>query len=179
MKLLVVSGSARRDSLNSQLARLVAQLRPADTVTVVTDLTDLPYYNADLEAAGTPPAVVELRAAVYAADAIVIVTPEYNGTVPGMLGNAIDWLSRPPRHSVLRAKPALVLYASPGRRGGTRGAARLREVLERIGANVFPDGLSVAAADQQLGASPDPLLVADLVLLLGSTLDRQLARVAA
>ena len=69
------------------------RLRPIDTVTVRNDLARLPYYDADLEALGDPAAVTDLRQAVAVADLVVVVTPEYNGTVPGLLGNAIDWLS--------------------------------------------------------------------------------------
>jgi len=172
MIILVISGSSRHGSLNTRLARLVAGIRPADAVTVVNDLTPLPFYDADLEAAGTPAAVVDLRAAVMAADLVIVVTPEYNGTVPGLLGNAVDWLSRPPQHSVLRDKSLLVLSASPTPYGGTRAAEHLRGVLARIGATVDPAGLSVAAAHQRLGsAGPDPQLLADLADLLATTLD--------
>ncbi len=172
MKILVISGSSRRGSLNSRLARLVAVVRPADEVTILTDLTGLPFYDGDLEAAGTPAAVADLRNAVTAADLLVLVTPEYNGTVPGLLGNAIDWLSRPPRQSVLRGKPVLVLSASPTRHGGIRAAEHLRGVLSRIGAIVQPAGLSVAVAHQRLGQpEADPKVVADLADLLAATLD--------
>jgi NADPH-dependent FMN reductase len=77
-----VSGSTRRSPLNTRLAHLVGDLRPGDLVAVVTNLDRLPFYNADVEAVGTPPAVAQLRSAVAAADGVVIVTPEYNGTVP-------------------------------------------------------------------------------------------------
>ncbi len=172
MNIVVISGSSRRGSLNTRLARLVAELRPADVVTVIAHLARLPFYDADLEAEGTPKAVADLRTAVSAADAVVVVTPEYNGTVPGLLGNAVDWLSRPPRQSVLQGKPLLVLSASPTRYGGTWAAEHLRAVLARIGATVLPAGLSVAAAHQRLGsAEPDPQVVADLTHLLTETLD--------
>jgi chromate reductase len=172
MSVLVISGSSRRGSLNSRLARLVADLRPADAVTVVTNLTRLPFYDGDLEAAGTPASVADLRDAVGSADVVVVVTPEYNGTVPGLLCNAVDWLSRPAHQSVLRDKPLLVLSASPTPFGGARAAEHLRGVLTRIGASVFPVGLSVAAAHQRLDpAEPDSQMVADLVDLLAGTLD--------
>lgn len=167
MNILAISGSSRRGSLNTRLVRLVAELRPADVVTVVTDLATLPFYDADLESCGTPTAVADLRAAVTAADFVVVATPEYNGSVPGVLGNAVEWLSRPPQQSVLRAKPVLVVSASPGRYGGSRAAEHLRAVLTRVGAAVSPAGLSIAAAHQRLGAAePDPQLVADLHDLL-------------
>jgi chromate reductase, NAD(P)H dehydrogenase (quinone) len=119
VNVLVVSGSSRRESLNTRLARLVAALRPDDATRVVSDLTRLPFYDADVEAAGTPEPVSELRTAVRAADLLVLVTPEYNGSVPGLLANAIDWLSRPHRDAALRGTSVLVLSPS----GGTRPAA--------------------------------------------------------
>lgn len=129
-------------------------------------------YDGDVESAGTPAAVVELRQAVAAADVVVFVTPEYNGTIPGMLGNSIDWLSRPAGQSVLEGKTVLVLSASPTRFGGARAAQHLREVLSRIGADVLRAGISVPLAHQRLAATDvDPDLVAELTTLLSDTLD--------
>ncbi len=105
MKILVIAGSARRGSLNTRLAQVVAAVRPEDTVTLMNDLDRVPFYNGDVEAAGVPAAVRELREAVAEADALVMVTPEYNGTVPGMLGNAVDWLSRPRASPCYRESP--------------------------------------------------------------------------
>lgn len=172
MNILVISGSSRLGSLNTRLARLVSEIRPTDAVTVFNDLTTLPFYDADLEAAGTPAAVGELRAEVMAADLVIVATPEYNGTVPGLLGNAVDWLSRPTHQSALTEKALLVLSASPTPYGGTRAAEHLRSVLARIGAKVHPAGLSVATAHQRLNsAGPDPQLLVDLAELLATTLD--------
>ena len=162
-----------------RLARLVTELRRCDDVRVVADLDRLPFYDGDVEAAGTPGAVRELRAAVIAADAIVVVTPEYNGTVPGVLGNAVDWLSRPARLSVLKGKPVLVLSASPGRFGAVRAADHLRAVLARIGADVWPTGLSIAAAHTRFGAAAEPALRAELAAVLDTALERTAAADAA
>jgi chromate reductase len=171
MDLLVISGSTRRGSFNTRLARLVGEVRPGDTVTVVSDLAALPFYDADIEAIGIPSSVTALRGAVGAADLVVLVTPEYNGTVPGLLANAVDWLSRPHGESVLQGKPVLVLSASPSRFGAVRAANHLRTVLERIGAEVLPAGLSVSAAHQRLGEPVDPGVMAQLADLLGSVRD--------
>ena len=172
MNVLVISGSSRRGSLNTRLARMVAELRPADAVDVVTELTRLPFYDADTEAAGAPGPVAELRTAVQAADLLVLITPEYNGSVPGLLANALDWLSRPHRESVLYGKPVLVLSASPSPSGGARAATQLRAVLTRIGALVLDGGLSVPAAHIRLTAEHiDPQLVADLTRVLTDALD--------
>jgi len=171
-RLLVISGSSRAGSLNTRLAHLVVRLRPADKVHVVSDLSGLPFYDADLEADGVPRPVAELRTAVQAVDLLVLVTPEYNGTVPGLLANAVDWLSRPQRGSVLHRKPVLVLSASPSPSGGARAAGQLRAVLTRIGADVLAAGLSVPAAHARLGPpDPDPQTVADLSRLLDDALD--------
>lgn len=161
MKLLVVSGSTRQGSLNTRLARLVATLRPSDDVEVVSNLADLPFYDADAEAIGWPAAVAELREAAAGAEAVVIVTPEYNGTVPGVLSNALDWLSRPAGDSVLRDKVVQVHSASPGRNGGASAATQLRGVLARIGAVVLEGGLSVSSAHLSLSdGDADPATVA-------------------
>ena len=160
------SPAPRAATHSTRLARLVAELRPADAVTVVADLARLPFYDADVESAGITAAVAQLRAATTAAALVVLVTPEYNGTVPGILGNAVDWLSRPPGQPALRGKPVLVLCASPTRYGGARAAEHLRAVLTR-GATVLPAGLSVPTAHQRLCADePDAQVLADLTELL-------------
>ncbi len=171
MHLLVISGSTRRGSFNTRLARLVRDLRPQDRVTVVSDLTVLPFYDADVEALGVPGVVASLRRAVAQADAVVVVTPEYNGTVPGVLANAVDWLSRPHGQSVLEGKPVVVLSASPNRYGGVRAAEHLRAVLRRIGALVAPQGMSVSAAQQRLGEPVDPEVVDQVAAVLSEALD--------
>ena len=170
MRILVVAGSSRRRSLNHRLARMVVDVRTADDVELVRGLDLLPFYDADLEAAGTPAPVERLRDAVHAADLLVMVTPEYNGTVPGLLANAVDWLSRPHRASALGGKPALVLSASPTPAGGANAAAPLRAVLARAGSDVIPTGLSVAVAHTRLTADTvDPQLFAALDALLAET----------
>ncbi len=171
MNVLVISGSTRRESFNARLARLVRDLRPQDDVILVSNLSALPFYNADVEAIGWPEDVAGLRSAVEAADVVVLVTPEYNGTVPGVLANAVDWLSRPAHHSVLRGKPVLVLSASPSGYGGVRAAGHLREVLRRIGAEVADVGLSVPRADQRLTDPVDPEVVDQLAGVLVEVLD--------
>lgn len=173
MKVLLITGSARRESLNTRLAQVVAAVRPEDTVTLMNGLDRLPFYNGDVEAAGDPAAVQELRAAVAEADALVVVTPEYNGTVPGMLGNAVDWLSRPPGESVLQRKPVVVLSASPSRYGGIRAAEHLRTVLSYIGADVAPVGVSVPGAHRRfVGGVADRELAAEVAQVLAKALDR-------
>jgi chromate reductase, NAD(P)H dehydrogenase (quinone) len=168
MDVLVISGSTRRGSFNTRLARLVREVGPDDHVAVVSDLAALPFYDADVEEMGIPAAVATLRGCVAAADVVVFVTPEYNGTVPGVLANAVDWLSRPHGRSVLQGKPVLVLSASPSRFGAVRAADHLRTVLHRIGAEILPAGLSVAAAHRRLAEPVDPEVVVQLADALGS-----------
>jgi chromate reductase len=96
---------------------------------VIHELNGIPLYNDDIEAAGAPPSVVQLRDAVRRSDALLIATPEYNHGVPGVLKNTIDWLSRPPRDNALNGKVAALIGASLGMTGTARGQAQLRQAL--------------------------------------------------
>ena len=153
MKILAVSGSARRGSFNTALAHRITDIRTQDQVVVRSDLDRLPFFNADLESTRIHPEVAELREAVEECALLVLVTPEYNGTTPGLMMNAVEWLSRPHGTAVLIGKPVLVISASPSRGGGRRSAQHLREVLQRIGAQVCDSGMSVAEAHHEF-ASP-------------------------
>lgn len=116
---LVLVGSLRAASVNRQIAELAAVVA-ADGVDVVIypDLGELPFYNEDLDTDDPPAAVAALRDAAAGADAALVVTPEYNGTIPGVLKNAIDWLSRPFGNGALKGKPLAVIGAAAGRYGG-------------------------------------------------------------
>lgn len=177
MKILALSGSTRSGSLSTALGRLVVDVRATDEVRLVTWLGAVPFYDGDLEARTTPPPVAELRSAVAGSDVLVLVTPEYNGSVPGVLKNAVDWLSRPHRASVLEGKPTLVLSASPSPFGGVRAAEHLRAVLGYAGASPIPDGLSLARAHERFAddGSADEQLRAELRDLLHRALDGALA----
>jgi NAD(P)H-dependent FMN reductase len=100
-------------------------------------LEDLPFYNEDLDTPKPPPAVAALRAAAAAADAALVVTPEYNGTIPGVLKNAIDWLSRPFGASALQGKPLAVIGAALGRYGGAWAHAETRKSFGIAGPRVL------------------------------------------
>ena len=163
MNVLVITGSARQDS---HTRRLGAQLAAAAGGVLAPRLTELPFFNQDTE--DTPPAAVErLRAQVAAAETVVFVTPEYNGTIPGLLGNAIDWLSRPYAGgpSVLRGKPVVAVAASPGGVGGVRALVSLRTVLGNAGADVLDVTLSVPEVHVRLD---DASLDAELIALLSA-----------
>jgi chromate reductase len=123
------AGSLRRSSYNRALLHAAAELAAPRLHVVVHDLSPIPLYNADVEAAGAPSAVMELRTAVRQADALLIATPEYNHGVPGVLKNTIDWLSRPPRDSALNGKVAAIMGASPGMTGTARSQTQLRQAF--------------------------------------------------
>ena len=124
-----LAGSLRRGSYNRALLRAATELAPPALHLVIQELDGIPLYNGDIEAAGAPEGVVQLRDVIRKADGLLIATPEYNYGVPGVLKNAIDWLSRPPRDSVLNGKVAAVMGASQGATGTARGQLQLRQAF--------------------------------------------------
>lgn len=119
-RVLVLVGSLRADSLNRKLAQTLLDQSPAGVELILAeDLDRLPFYNEDLDGPQAPEPVRELRAAVAAADRLLVVTPEYNGSMPAVLKNAIDWLSRPRLAGALQGKPIAVVGATPTPYGGT------------------------------------------------------------
>ena len=118
-KVLVLLGSLRAGSINRQLAELAVESAPEGVSLQLFDrLGELPFYNEDLDNDDVAEPVVALRAAAADADAALVVTPEYNGSIPGVLKNAIDWLSRPFGNGALKGKPAAVIGGSFGQYGG-------------------------------------------------------------
>jgi chromate reductase len=155
VRFLVFSGSLREESYNSALARLAAVAIEANDGEV--DLAsmrefDAPSYDADVQnSAGFPAGAEELRRRLEAADAFVIASPEYNFSIPGVLKNAIDWVSRfspQPFHE----RHGLLMSASPSMAGGNRGLWALRVPLEHLGSRVFPDMFSLAQAHKAFDA---------------------------
>jgi chromate reductase, NAD(P)H dehydrogenase (quinone) len=161
MRVLGISGSLRRGSLNSALLRAAAERLPAGAELVEFErLGEVPPYDEDIELEGTPAVVEELRQAVRDADAVLIATPEYNHSIPGQLKNALDWVSRPAGRSALNGKPAAVIGASTGMFGAVWAQAELRKVLGAMGGRVVETDLPVGhAAELQSGdrlkLSPD------------------------
>jgi chromate reductase len=161
MRVLGISGSLRRDSYNHALLREATERLPAGTELVEFEhLQEIPPYDADLEALETPPAVADLRRAMRAADAVLIATPEYNHSIPGVLKNALDWASRPAGQSALTGKPAAVVGASTGIFGAVWAQAETRKVLGALGGRVVEAELPVARAaelvrDGRLELSPE------------------------
>jgi chromate reductase, NAD(P)H dehydrogenase (quinone) len=148
MKILGIAGSLRADSHNVRLLRAAAEtLPPGVTLELWDGLRDVPLYDEDVDKAGTPDGVAALREAIADADAILISTPEYNASIPGVLKNALDWASRPYATNVLRGKPAAVVGASTGLFGAVWAQAETRKVLKTIGAHVLEDELPLGLAD--------------------------------
>lgn len=134
---LALVGSLRTASINRQLAELAAQSAPDGVTVVVYDgLGDLPFYNEDIDTADAPAAVSALRAAAAGADAALVVTPEYNGSIPGVLKNAIDWLSRPWGDGAFKDKPLAVIGTALGRYGGAWAHDETRKSFGIAGARV-------------------------------------------
>jgi chromate reductase len=127
-RILGFAGSLRKGSYNRALLRAAAELLPPDTELETFNLDGIPGFNADLE--NTPPdAVKDFKAKIRAADAVLIATPEYNYSVPGVLKNVIDWASRPSGDSVWPGKPLAVMSASTGMLGGSRAQYHLRQTF--------------------------------------------------
>jgi NAD(P)H-dependent FMN reductase len=119
IKVLVLLGSLRAASVNRQLAELAVECAPDGVGLGLFDrLGELPFYNEDIDTEDVPEPVTALREAAAEADAALVVTPEYNGSIPGVLKNAIDWLSRPYGDGALKDKPLAVVGASLGQYGG-------------------------------------------------------------
>ena len=121
LRVIAIAGSLRRMSYNRALLCAAQQLAPPSLRIDIEELDDVPMFNADLDAGSPPEGVAGLRQALLAADGLLLVTPEYNHGVPGVMKNAIDWLSQPLRQSVLHGKPTALMGASTGpRRHGPR-----------------------------------------------------------
>ncbi len=134
--ILGISGSLRKKSYNTGALRAAQQLLPDGATMEIFDLAGIPLYNDDVREAGYPAYVAEFRAKIAAADAVLIVTPEYNYSVPGVLKNAIDWASRPPSQP-FEKKPVAIMGASPGVIGTARAQYHLRQSFVFLNACVL------------------------------------------
>jgi chromate reductase len=147
MKILGISGSLRKASHNRRLLQVAAtELPEGATFELYAGLGDIPPYLEEEEGETPPESVAALRATVGAADAVLLATPEYNGSIPGQLKNALDWASRPFPDNSLRGKPVAVIGASTGLFGAVWAQAELRKVLTTIGAKVVDAELPVGQA---------------------------------
>ncbi|MCX7672805.1 MAG: NAD(P)H-dependent oxidoreductase [Thiobacillaceae bacterium] len=184
VKLLVFAGSLRRDSYNKRLARAAARAAEAAGAQVsYIELNDypMPIYDGDLEATEGPPLnAFRLQELIAEQQGLIVASPEYNHSIPALLKNTLDWVSRTPRvrgANPFAGKPALILSASPGDLGGIQGQDHLRRVLTTVGALVLPQTLGLPRADAAFDAEGrlrEPELQERLDRLV-----RQLVRVAA
>lgn len=167
LDVLAICGSLRKGSFNRMAMKAAMALAPADMRIGEGVIADLPLYNEDLRTDGEPAAVTRLKDQVRAADALLFVTPEYNYSVPGVLKNAIDWVSRPPDKSPFDGKPVAIMGASAGMMGTVRSQQHLRQtcmalnmlavnkpevLIAQAGSKFGPDGaLTDAATAQHVG----------------------------
>lgn len=152
-RIVAFAGSLRRRSFNRALIAAAAEVAPLSVTLESVEIGALPFYDADLEAEGDPPAVAGFKAALAGADGVLIATPEYNDGIPGVLTNALDWGSRLPGRSPLAGKPTMVMGASPSQVGTARAQLHLRQVLGHVQARVLPPPeLLVARAHQRFDA---------------------------
>jgi chromate reductase len=164
VKILAISGSLRAGSYNTALARAASELAPVGVEIEVYDgLGLIPHYDEDLDqdSVETPASVAELRRRVDEADAVLFVTPEYNGSTTGVLKNAIDWVSARHRGSWLRNKTAAVAGATTGEYGAIWAQQDLRRILGIAGARVVPDDFPLPRAYEafdESGALASPLV---------------------
>jgi NAD(P)H-dependent FMN reductase len=139
-RLLGIAGSLRKGSYNAALLRAAAELAPAGTVVEIATIAGIPLYDGDLEREhGIPEPVATLKERLASADGLLVVTPEYNGSIPGVLKNAIDWLSRPasdiPR--VFGDKPVAIMGATPGGAGTRLSQTAWLPVLRALGTRAW------------------------------------------
>jgi chromate reductase, NAD(P)H dehydrogenase (quinone) len=159
---LGISGSLRRDSHNTRLLRAAGEMIEARGVEfeVFDGLKAIPPYDEDDDVGAGPGAVARLREAIVGADALLFATPEYNSSVPGVLKNAIDWVSRPRAETPFQNKPAAVVGASTGQFGAVWAQAEMRKVLGSTGARVVDLDLPLAKAHEAFD-DDDVLISAD------------------
>jgi chromate reductase len=137
LRVVGFSGSLRRGSFNSAALRAVKAMAPADLAIDIFDLSPIPLYNDDIRTQdGYPDGVQSFRDALKAADGVLIATPEYNYSIPGVLKNAIDWASRPPEQP-FDGKPIAILGASPGALGSARAQYHLRQCFIYLNGQVM------------------------------------------
>ena len=170
MQVLALSGSLRSGSHSSELLRRAGAAAPDHVEVVLYEgMKEIPPYDADDDRPGDQPAPVErLKAALADADAVLVATPEYNHSIPGVLKNALDWVSRPILESPVRNKPAAVISSSTGMFGGVWAAAETRKVLGALGARVLEEFVTVPKAHERLVVEADDRLVEELRAVLSA-----------
>ena len=151
---VVFAGSLRTGSYNRALAGVVRDLAPSSLAVTIEEIDAIPLYNLDVERAAFPEAVTRLKQAIRAADGTLVITPEHNFSVSGVLKNVIDWISRPHGDAALRGKPVGILGASPGVVGTARAQMHLRTILVNLNAIVMPQpAVLIARAQEKFDAA--------------------------
>ena len=141
-KVLGISGSLRRGSYNTALLRAATGLMPQEATLEVASIRGVPLYDGDVEAQGIPASVSQLKEAVVAADGVLLVTPEYNNSIPGVFKNVIDWLARPPADArrVFGGRRFAIIGASPGAYGTTLSQSAWLPVMRTLGVQLWTGG---------------------------------------
>jgi chromate reductase len=166
----LIVGSLRQGAYTRLVAQALIELAPPSLKLDEVGIGELPFYNQDLETQGPPAQWRTFRDHIRKSDAVVFVTPEYNRGMPGVLKNAIDVGSRPPKESVWRGKPALVISQTPGRLGAMAAHQQLRLTLSVIGSPVMPAPEIYLAEAGKLFGTDGKLTAEDTRKLLGSAL---------
>lgn len=181
-RIVAFAGSLRRGSYNRALIRAAQELAPAGMTIETIEIGELPFYNADIEKDGDPPAVAAFKAALGPADGLLIATPEYNDGIPAVLTNAMDWGSRLPGRAPLTGKPVALMGASPSQVGTARGQMHLRQVLGHVQARVLPPPeLLVSKAHERFDAElrlkdeTTRKVLGDLLVRFGRWIERERA----
>ena len=159
LKIQSISGSLRRDSFNTRLIREMATVAPDSVAIELATLHDIPFYNGDIESeSGIPRAVEVLRDQIKASDGIILAMPEYNAGMPGVLKNALDWLTRPPKEMgpTFSGRPLALAGATPGGLGTALAQAGSLTVLRQLKVRLFPDHLRVSSASDRLNSEGKP-----------------------
>lgn len=172
MNVLALCGSLRQGSYNAMALRAAQKLAPAGMRIEAADIGAIPFYNDDLRANGDPAPVAELKAKIRAADAVLIVSPEYNFSVPGVLKNTLDWMSRPPEPP-FDGKVVAIMGASGGPVGTARGQYHLRQILVYLNTfTVNKPEVFISAAQTKFNAQGELIdeatakFIADLLVAL-------------
>ena len=152
--LLAFNGSTRADSFHGRIIRALPSLAPDDVRIAEFDLSDVPFYNQDLEGDRQPAAVMAMRAAVAEADGIIFAAPEYNYSYSALTKNTIDWLTRPMGAGALRGKKVMVFSVTPGPGAGRKVTATISEILPFLGNEVVAV-VNAATIHEKIAANND------------------------
>ena len=181
IEIAAIAGSLRAGSWARALLRAAAdRVPPCVGLTIWEGLEEVPPFNEDRETRPAHPAVAEMRALVEGSGALLIVTPEYNGSLPGVLKNALDWASRPYGASALQSRPVAALGTSPLPSGGASALSDLKRLLMRIRADVVDAELAVGKVHTKVvdGKIADPELADQIDQLLAAIAEHAAARVS-